>query len=81
MYTLGGGIGALAWYLTSIDDFVNVKKADQCCKLVRISIIGTLKHPFCSRYNIICLHIGKIVLYYIKKYLQCCKRKMQIGII
>src|SRR5436853_306640 len=29
MYTLGGGIGGLAWYYTSIDDFVNVKKADQ----------------------------------------------------
>jgi hypothetical protein len=32
------------WYYILKDSFVNVKNTDQCCKLVRMSISGTVKH-------------------------------------
>lgn len=44
LYTGAGIFGAMGWYKFLKNDYIDVKNTDQCCKLVRMSIAGTLKH-------------------------------------
>lgn len=44
LYCLGQGIMMKGWYDVMKYSFVNIKSTDQCCKLVRMSIAGSVLH-------------------------------------
>ena len=65
-YSLSSYVWTRWWYYSIKRSMSNVKHVDQCCKLVRMSIIGTIKH---SSFMLVCT--SNIVLLGLGFYITC----------